>query len=108
MKRIVLTTFAAAGLMITGLSAQEIKARQENQQDRLVGDLHREHREYSQVQAGRAAQESQRHSIRSLQSDSERTNQNQPGGVTRCYCDCGAEQWRQGCRHFPATIANSC
>lgn len=36
MKRIVLTTFAAAGLMITGLSAQEIKARQENQQDRIA------------------------------------------------------------------------
>jgi hypothetical protein len=29
MKRIVLTSFAAAGLLITGLNAQEIKARQE-------------------------------------------------------------------------------
>ena len=36
MKRIVLTTFAATGLLITGLSAQEIKARQENQQDRIA------------------------------------------------------------------------
>jgi hypothetical protein len=36
MKRIVLTSFAAAGLLITGLSAQEIKARQENQQDRIA------------------------------------------------------------------------
>jgi metal-dependent amidase/aminoacylase/carboxypeptidase family protein len=36
MKRIVLTTFAAAGLMIAGLNAQEIKARQENQQDRIA------------------------------------------------------------------------
>ena len=36
MKRIVLTTFAAAGLMITGLNAQEVKARQENQQDRIA------------------------------------------------------------------------
>jgi hypothetical protein len=35
MNRIVLTTFAA-GLLITGLSAQEIKARQENQQDRIA------------------------------------------------------------------------
>ena len=36
MKRIVLTTFAAIGLLITGLSAQEIQARQENQQDRIA------------------------------------------------------------------------
>ena len=36
MKRIVLTSFAAAGLMITGLNAQEVKARQENQQDRIA------------------------------------------------------------------------
>ena len=36
MKRIVLTFFAAAGLLITGLNAQEVKARQENQQDRIA------------------------------------------------------------------------
>jgi hypothetical protein len=36
MKRIVLTTFAAAGLLITGVNAQEVKARQENQQDRIA------------------------------------------------------------------------
>lgn len=36
MKRFVLTTFAAAGFMITGLNAQEVKARQENQQDRIA------------------------------------------------------------------------
>jgi hypothetical protein len=36
MKRIVLTTFAAAGLMMTALNAQEVKARQENQQDRIA------------------------------------------------------------------------
>src|SRR5215470_9581867 len=36
MKRIVQTIFAATGLLITGLSAQEIKARQENQQDRIA------------------------------------------------------------------------
>jgi hypothetical protein len=36
MKRIVLTSFAAAGLLITGLNAQEVKARQENQQDRIA------------------------------------------------------------------------
>ena len=36
MKRIVLTSFAAVGLMITGLNAQEVKARQENQQDRIA------------------------------------------------------------------------
>jgi len=36
MKRIVLRSFAAAGLLITGLNAQEVKARQENQQDRIA------------------------------------------------------------------------
>ena len=36
MKRIVLTSFAAAGLLITVLNAQEVKARQENQQDRIA------------------------------------------------------------------------
>jgi hypothetical protein len=36
MKRIVLRSFAAAGLLITGLNALEIKARQENQQDRIA------------------------------------------------------------------------
>src|SRR6266852_3288446 len=36
MKRIVLTSFAVAGLLITGLNAQEVKKRQENQQDRIA------------------------------------------------------------------------
>jgi metal-dependent amidase/aminoacylase/carboxypeptidase family protein len=36
MKRIALTSLIAAGLMIAGLNAQEIKARQENQQDRIA------------------------------------------------------------------------
>src|SRR5579859_7873102 len=36
MKRIAFTSLIAAGLMIAGLNAQEIKARQENQQDRIA------------------------------------------------------------------------
>ena len=36
MKRIALTSLIATGLMIAGLNAQEIKARQENQQDRIA------------------------------------------------------------------------
>ena len=36
MKRFAFTSLIAAGLMITGLNAQKIKARQENQQDRIA------------------------------------------------------------------------
>ena len=36
MKRIAFTSLIATGLMIAGLNAQEIKARQENQQDRIA------------------------------------------------------------------------
>jgi len=36
MKRLAFTSLIAAGLMITGMNAQEIKARQENQQDRIA------------------------------------------------------------------------
>lgn len=36
MKRFAFTSLIAAGLMITGMNAQEIKARQENQQDRIA------------------------------------------------------------------------
>lgn len=36
MKRFVFASLAAAALMITGMNAQEVKARQENQQDRIA------------------------------------------------------------------------
>jgi hypothetical protein len=36
MKRFAFTSLIAAGLMMTGMNAQEIKARQENQQDRIA------------------------------------------------------------------------
>jgi metal-dependent amidase/aminoacylase/carboxypeptidase family protein len=36
MKRFAFTSLIAAGLMITSMNAQEIKARQENQQDRIA------------------------------------------------------------------------
>jgi len=36
MKRFAFTSLIAAGLMITGMNAQEVKARQENQQDRIA------------------------------------------------------------------------
>ena len=36
MKRFAFTSLIAAGLTITGMNAQEIKARQENQQDRIA------------------------------------------------------------------------
>jgi len=36
MKRLAFTSLIAAGLMITGMNAQEVKARQENQQDRIA------------------------------------------------------------------------
>jgi len=36
MKRFAFTSLIAAGLMVSGLSAQEIKKRQENQQDRIA------------------------------------------------------------------------
>ena len=36
MKRLAFTSLIATGLMIAGLNAQEIKARQENQQDRIA------------------------------------------------------------------------
>ncbi|MBZ5596009.1 MAG: hypothetical protein LAP39_27515 [Acidobacteriia bacterium] len=36
MKRFAFASLIAAGLMIAGLNAQEVKARQENQQDRIA------------------------------------------------------------------------
>ena len=36
MKRFAFTTLIATGLMMSGLTAQEIKARKENQQDRIA------------------------------------------------------------------------
>ncbi len=36
MKRIAFASLIAAGLMVTGLNAQEIKKREENQQDRIA------------------------------------------------------------------------